>query len=184
VIERASLQPNDFDSLKNLNRLASELDADILVRGWFVPQLRGLSLTLSAVAFKPKLRHAGEAYSFAPISPDLEAHADSPLADPKIAQLPRIVPGSGLSYPECTYCPPPPFTKDARAAKFSGLVLLELTITPAGRAADIEVLRYAGYGLEQQVIRTVQSWRFTPSRDRAGNPVAVRVPVEVNLRIL
>lgn len=184
TLERAGLQPGDSDSLKNLERLARQLDADVLIRGWFVPSANGLSLSLSAVAFKPEVHHIGNTFNEVRSSPEIEALAGGPLEDSKIALLPKARPGSGLSFPQCSYCPNPIFTRDARDAKFSGTLSLELTVTPKGRATDIEVLRYVGYGLEREVIRTVQSWRFTPARDSSGHPVAVRVPVEIILRLL
>jgi len=184
TLERAGLQPGDLDSLKNLERLARQLDADVLIRGWFVPSANGLSLSLSAVAFKPELRHIGNTFNEVRSSPEIEALAGGPLENSKFAVLPRVRPNSGLSEPQCKNCPHPIFTKDARAAKFSGTLFLELTVTHTDRATDIEVLRYVGYGLEGEVIRTVQSWRFTPARDSSGQPVAVRVPVEIILRLL
>jgi len=183
TLERAGLQPGDLDSLKSLERLAKDLGAEVVVRGWFVPQQKGLSLSLSAVAFKPKLGHIGNVYSFVPVAPDIETLAGGPLEDSKFTVLPEVGLISGLTYPRCDYCPNPTFTNDARAAKFSGTVLLELTVKANGRPADIEVLRYAGYGLEREAIRVVQSWRFTPARDGAGNRVPTRVPIEIHLRL-
>jgi TonB family protein len=93
-------------------------------------------------------------------------------------------PGAGgVSVPACVYCPSPSFTEEARAAKFSGSVVLQVVVTADGRAENISVVRKAGYGLEQSAIETVKKWQFRPAHDADGNPVATVVPIEVTFRI-
>jgi TonB family protein len=89
----------------------------------------------------------------------------------------------GISVPVCVYCPSPSFTNEARAAKFSGSVVLQVVVNADGRAENISVLRKAGYGLEQSAIETVRTWQFRPAKGPDGNPVATVVPVEVTFRI-
>ena len=81
-------------------------------------------------------------------------------------------------------CPGPRYTWEARDAKLTGFVLLEITITPEGRPRDILLLRRLGKGLDEAAIDAVRTWVFKPATDPDGNPVAVRVPVEVNFRLL
>jgi TonB family protein len=89
----------------------------------------------------------------------------------------------GVSVPACVYCPNPSFTDAARAAKFSGSVVLQVVVTADGRAENISVVRKAGYGLEQSAIETVKTWQFRPAMGLDGNPVATVVPIEVTFRI-
>lgn len=67
--------------------------------------------------------------------------------------LPGVArPGAGgVTVPACVYCPPN-VADDARAAKFSGSVVLQVVVTADGRAENISVVRKAGYGLEQSAI--------------------------------
>jgi TonB family protein len=90
---------------------------------------------------------------------------------------------AGVSVPACVYCPSPSFTDEARAAKFSGSVVLQVIVTADGRAENISVVRKAGYGLEQNAIETVKKWQFRPAKGPDGNPVATVVPIEVTFRI-
>jgi len=90
---------------------------------------------------------------------------------------------AGVSVPACVYCPSPSFTEEARAAKFSGSVVLQVVVTADGRAENISVVRKAGYGLEQNAIETVKKWQFRPAKGPDGNPVATVVPIEVTFRI-
>jgi len=90
---------------------------------------------------------------------------------------------AGVTVPACVYCPDPSFTDAARAAKFSGSVVLQVVVTADGRAENISVVRKAGYGLEQNAIETVKKWQFRPAKGPDGNPVATVVPIEVTFRI-
>ena len=93
-------------------------------------------------------------------------------------------PGAGgVTVPACVYCPSPAFTEEARAAKFSGSVVLQVVVTAEGRAENISVVRKAGYGLEQSAIETVRAWQFSPAKGPDGNAVATVVPIEVTFRI-
>jgi TonB family protein len=106
-------------------------------------------------------------------------------------QLPPLPSGvarpgvDGVSVPTCIYCPPPSYSDEARAAKFSGRVVLRIVVTPEGQAEDIQVLKGPGskFGVEQSAIETVSHWQFTPANGPDGKPVAVAVPIEVTFRI-
>jgi|SRR5277367_23038 len=89
----------------------------------------------------------------------------------------------GVTVPACVYCPSPPYTDEARAAKFSGSVVLQVVVTAAGRAENISVVRKTGYGLEASAIETVRKWEFRPAKGPDGNPVATVVPIEVTFRL-
>jgi TonB family protein len=89
----------------------------------------------------------------------------------------------GVTVPKCVYCPEPSYTDAARAAKFSGVVVLQVVVKADGRAENISVLRKAGYGLEASAMETVRNWQFRPANGPDGNPVATVVPIEVSFRI-
>jgi protein TonB len=98
------------------------------------------------------------------------------------SQLPR--PGvNGVTKPDCTYCPVPDYTDQARREKIQGVVVVQAMVTAVGRAEHISVLRGLGAGLDEKAIEIVQSWRFKPARDAAGHPVAVSVPMEVTFHL-
>lgn len=87
--------------------------------------------------------------------------------------------GRGVGMPVCSFCPNPTFTDEAIHAKRTGAVLLRLVVTADGRATNISVMRSVGYGLDERACDAVATWRFTPSRDPAGRPVAAWVTIEV-----
>ena len=88
-----------------------------------------------------------------------------------------------MTVPACVYCPSPPYTDEARAAKFSGSVVLQVVVTAEGRAENISVVRKTGYGLEASAMETVRKWQFRPDKGPDGNAVATVVPIEVTFRI-
>lgn len=90
---------------------------------------------------------------------------------------------NGVTVPRCVYCPSPPYTDEARVAKISASVVLQVVVTSEGRAENISVLRKAGYGLDQNAIETVKNWQFRPATGPDGAPVATVVPIEVTFRI-
>jgi protein TonB len=89
----------------------------------------------------------------------------------------------GVGYPACDYCPEPKYSEEARKAKYQGTVLLEVIVTPDGRATNIRVIKGVGLGLDEKAIEAVRTWIFKPAIGPNGKPVAVRVPIEVTFRL-
>jgi periplasmic protein TonB len=69
-----------------------------------------------------------------------------------------------------------------RKKGIQGSVFLELVVDEHGVPRDIKVRRSAGYGLDEEVVKAVRKWRFEPAT-KDGQPVAVRINVEVNMKI-
>jgi protein TonB len=94
-------------------------------------------------------------------------------------------PGTGgVGYPTCVYCPDPKYTEEARKAKYQGAVVLQVVITPDGRATDIQVVKSPGLGLEEKSVEAVKQWQFKPANGPGGKPVPVVVPLEITFRLL
>lgn len=91
---------------------------------------------------------------------------------------------NGVGWPTCLECPRPEPSEEARQKKAEGLVLLDVTVTPDGRAESIVVLRSPGYGLDQKAVEAVSRWKFKPANGPDGKPVAVRVQIEVSFHFL
>ena len=90
--------------------------------------------------------------------------------------------GGGVSAPIAIYQPEPEFSDEARRAKYSGIVDLQIVVTPQGRTTDIKVVRHLGMGLDQKAIEAVKKYLFKPARYH-GHPVAVRMVVEVDFHL-
>ena len=90
--------------------------------------------------------------------------------------------GGGITAPRPLYQPDPEYTEEARKAKFQGIVVLWLIVTPDGRTKDIRISRSLGMGLDQKAVEAVRQWKFDPAK-KDGVPVAVQLNVEVNFRL-
>ena len=92
--------------------------------------------------------------------------------------------GSGISSPELTYGPRPSYTADAMRAKMQGVVGLEAVVTSSGTVGEVRITRSLDphFGLDQEAIKTVKSWRFRPAR-KNGEPVSVWVDIELSFTL-
>jgi TonB family protein len=83
-----------------------------------------------------------------------------------------------LSAPKPQFTPSPAF--EAKPG-FSGVVSLNTVVDSQGRVTKVKVVRSLGKGLDEEAIRAVKTWRFTPAM-RDGNPVAVSLMIEIDFR--
>jgi len=84
---------------------------------------------------------------------------------------------SGVSSPNCLYCPQPSYSDVARAAKYQGTVILSVVVTAEGEVTSIYVLKAAPFGLTTDAIKDAKYWRMEPGK-KDGKPVSVRVEIE------
>ena len=84
--------------------------------------------------------------------------------------------------PRVTKQPDPEYTEIARNARLQGIVLLQAEITEDGQLRNVEIRKALGLGLDEAAVEAVQKWRFQPAI-WGGQPVAVKLNVEVNFRM-
>jgi len=89
----------------------------------------------------------------------------------------------GYGMPKCLYCPDAKFSDEAVKAKYQGVVLLSMIVTADGRTTDIHVAKGLGLGLDEEAIKAVSQWHFTPSKGPDGKAAAVKVEIEVTFRL-
>jgi TonB family protein len=75
----------------------------------------------------------------------------------------------------------PEFPPAAWEARFTGAVLLELTVLEDGAVGDVEVVHCTRpkVGFEDAAIAAVRKWRFEPGVED-GEPVAVKTRIKLN----
>jgi protein TonB len=69
-----------------------------------------------------------------------------------------------------TYSPSPKPDLSRLPHGMEGEVVLDVTIDPTGRVADLQILHALGYGVEAPVVETVRTWTFRPAT-KDGIPV-------------
>ncbi len=92
--------------------------------------------------------------------------------------------GTGGARPAYGTNPLPPYPLIARRLGREGVVLLDVLVSPDGRAADVRILHSSGFApLDNSAATTVRErWRFVPAR-RGDTPVASRVTVPIRFRL-
>jgi protein TonB len=91
--------------------------------------------------------------------------------------------GGGVSQPAVVFKVDPEYSEEARKAKYSGTVMLQLVVDVDGKAKNIKVMKGVGLGLDEKAVEAVQKWKFTPGK-KNGQAVPVYATVEVNFRLL
>jgi periplasmic protein TonB len=95
----------------------------------------------------------------------------------------RSRPGHLVSLPQLIFKVEPEFSEEARKAKYSGVVVLQIEVDTNGRARSFRVVQSPGLGLDKKAIDAVMQWRFKPGY-QDGKPVVTAATVEVNFRLL
>ena len=90
--------------------------------------------------------------------------------------------GGNVSAPIPIYKPEPPYSEQARKAKYQGTVVLWIVVDAQGNVTDAQVVKPLGMGLDENAVNTVKTWKFKPAQ-RNGSPVPVKVMVEVSFRL-
>lgn len=81
-------------------------------------------------------------------------------------------PGDGVTAPRVTHRVEAVYPEAARAARISGVVIVEAMIDTSGNVVDARVLKPLPYGLDQAALDAVKQWRFAPAtKDGVAVPV-------------
>src|SRR5262249_809074 len=81
------------------------------------------------------------------------------------------------------YKPDPPYSEEARKAKYQGIVVVEVIIETDDRVTNVRVVKSPGLGLDEKTIETVRTWRCKAAPGQNGKPVRTSVPIEVRFRL-
>ena len=90
--------------------------------------------------------------------------------------------GGGVSAPVLIYQVDADFSEEARKAKFSGNVVVNLWVDQNGLPSHVHVIRGVGMGLDEKAVEAVRQYKFKPAMEN-GKPVTVEMNVEVNFQI-
>lgn len=90
--------------------------------------------------------------------------------------------GGGVRAPIVVHQVDPEFSEEARKAKFSGNVLVDLIVDEQGNPSHVRVVRGVGLGLDEKAVEAVRQYRFKPAT-KDGKPVKVELTVDVNFQI-
>jgi TonB family protein len=86
--------------------------------------------------------------------------------------------GKGVSPPHAIHAPDPEYSVEARKEGVEGMVIIGLVVDKFGQPTDVKIVSPVGYGLDENAIKSVRTWKFEPAR-KGGEPVPVYATVEV-----
>jgi protein TonB len=75
------------------------------------------------------------------------------------------------------------YSEEASKARWQGEGVLEIVVDETGKPGHIRVRRSLGLGLDEEAIKTVQTWRFKPGT-KDGKPVAVLATICLGFHLL
>jgi hypothetical protein len=90
---------------------------------------------------------------------------------------------AGFKAPQFANRVKPEYTREADIADVTATVEASVVFKASGEIGEIEITRWAGYGLEESSVRAINQLKFKPAM-RDGQPVSVRATVQYNFRRL
>ena len=105
-----------------------------------------------------------------------------PLCGLAFAQREALRVGDGVSSPKLIHQIEPNFSNEARSAGIQGTVLMGVVINENGVLEDVEFLSPLGFGLDEEALKAVKQWRFSPGK-KDDKPVPVYCVIEITFRL-
>jgi TonB family protein len=94
-----------------------------------------------------------------------------------------FVPGKdGNAMPSCYFRPDPPYTKEAKDAKFQGTIVVQGVVMIDERVTNLRILKSPGLGIDESILTTLKTWKCKPATHE-GKPVPARVPFQITFRL-
>ena len=109
------------------------------------------------------------------------ADYNAPDAD---ADLPKDVYklGKGMTPPQGTYTPEPEYSDVARKKGVQGQAMVRVILNQKGEIVRIGLEKALGYGLDENAMDMVKTWRFKPATID-GKPIAVVMNIQIGFRL-
>lgn len=94
-------------------------------------------------------------------------------------------PGIDVTVPKQVKNVYPRFTPDALRAKVQGVVGMEAIVLPDGTVGEVRVVRSLDkrYGLDDEAVKALKQWEFTPGKNKDGISVPVVIDVEMSFSV-
>lgn len=114
------------------------------------------------------------------------ARLSSPVTNREAAEEmpePNSALAAGFTPPEFINRVKPVYTEEADRADVTATVEALVLFRASGEVGDIDVLRWAGFGLDESSVQAIRQLKFRPAT-RDGKPITVRALVRYNFRRL
>jgi TonB family protein len=186
------LSPNDLRDRGVANWLLGEIGANAVISGHIAVSADTLKLSVELRRIADDKRLA-DAVVVLPLTEEWKALSTKPMDwffPPGLAvpcstmtvETAASFKEKGMTQPTCPKCRLPEYTDAARAAKAQGNVKMSVIVDETGRATTIRVVKGAPYGLIEQSVEAVRSWKFKPAM-KDDKPVTTCVVIETTFRL-
>jgi TonB family protein len=101
----------------------------------------------------------------------------APLAFPQAASGSKVIPPRVARHGTT----PLDYSEEARLNHIGGIVKLKVTVDTEGHVKDIEVVRAVGYGLDENAVKAVRTWKFEPATQN-GKPMEGAISIDCEFR--
>jgi TonB family protein len=89
----------------------------------------------------------------------------------------------GITAPQCIHCPQPGYPEEFRKRRMQGTSVLSALVLPDGTTDRVRIVKSLDPELDALALWVIKVWKLKPSQDPGGNPIPVRVPIEINFRL-
>jgi TonB family protein len=115
---------------------------------------------------------------------NIQIETRRPPSPPPASTTARVI-GKGVSAPRVIEDPKPRYTADAMRARITGRVIMNCVVGPDGKITDVQLVQSLDphFGLDREALNAASKWRFEPGRLEDGQPVAVRVVIELEFNL-
>jgi TonB family protein len=112
-----------------------------------------------------------------------DAARDAANVGERVEDLPNLnsAAGAGFTPPEFLNRVKPDYSAEAERADITATVEAMAIFRADGTVGEIQIARWAGYGLDEAAERAIRQLKFKPAM-RDGHPVSVRAAVRYNFR--
>src|SRR5215471_7115354 len=88
-----------------------------------------------------------------------------------------------VASPQVLYYTDPFYTRTARDNKIEGTVTIEGAFDVNGCMKAVRIIKTIGFGLDENALAAVRSWRFSPAKRNAEEPVEAHAQIDVDFSL-
>src|SRR5262245_15339998 len=100
-----------------------------------------------------------------------------------IGDSPNIRDGNIVSPPEILFYTDPFYTRIAREKKVEGTVKIEGAFDANGCMKVVRIIKTIGFGLDENALAAVRSWRFSPAKRNGEEPIEAHAQIDVDFSL-
>jgi hypothetical protein len=177
LLEAKSATPADAERPEGLRRVCAALGCDGVVSG--SENLSDGKFTILASLWEVSTgSELARAKFEQDPTPDFEGIFPA-VADP--SGIRYYFPGlDGMSKPKCKSCPNPKFGDEGHLHRVQGSLTLSVLVGTDGVPLQVKLMNPVEPTEDSIAVEQVKRWQYAPCRDAAGEPVAVRLSVDVH----